>query len=50
MSTRISARGGDGNISNGGTVKLFYDTFQGAMVTDDYAGRVFDAGAGSFHE
>ncbi|MCA9613535.1 MAG: hypothetical protein KC586_12335, partial [Myxococcales bacterium] len=44
--TAVSARGGSGRTSNGGTIKLFYGTFSGTAPTQ--AGRVYDAGAGSF--
>ena len=44
----ISARGGDGNTTNGGTIKLFYDLFSGTVPDAAAAGRVFDAEAGSW--
>jgi hypothetical protein len=44
----VSARGGDGVLANGGTIKLFYGTFTGAMPAAANAGRVYDAGPGSF--
>jgi hypothetical protein len=43
---QISARGGGGSLTNGGTVKLFYGSFGGQKPAA--AGRVFDAGPGSF--
>ena len=45
---RISARGGNGKTANGGTIKLFYDTITGAKPGNANAGRVYDAGEGSF--
>jgi hypothetical protein len=42
----ISARGGSGKTSNGGTIKLFYTTLVGSKPTA--GGRVYDAGAGSY--
>ena len=44
----ISARGGDGATSNGGTIKVFYDTFGGTVPDTAAAGRLYDAGAGSY--
>ena len=44
----ISALGGDGQTSNGGTIKLFYDTFSGTRPSSSAAGRVYDAGSGSW--
>ena len=43
----ISARGGDGKTSNGGTIKLLYGTLVGTKPAASMAGRVVDAGAGS---
>ena len=48
LSQRVSARGGGGSTGNGGTIKLFYGTLVGAKPTTANAGRVYDAGAGSF--
>jgi hypothetical protein len=45
-STTISARGGNGSLANGGTIKLFYGTFSGTKPAA--AGRVYDAGPLSF--
>ena len=45
---RISARGGDGSTAVGGTIKLFYDAFVGVKPTNTNAGRIYDAGPGSF--
>lgn len=45
--TSVSARGG-GGATNGGTIKLFYGTFAGTKPAATSAGRVYDAGAGSF--
>ena len=45
---RISARGGDGSTVVGGTIKLFYDAFVGVKPTNTNAGRIYDAGPGSF--
>ncbi|GDX82429.1 hypothetical protein LBMAG42_42400 [Deltaproteobacteria bacterium] len=44
----VSARGGAADTSNGGTIKLFYDSFTGTTPAASCAGRVYDAGAGSF--
>ena len=44
----ISATGGDGQTSNGGTIKLFYDSFSGTTPSSSAAGRVYDAGSGSW--
>jgi hypothetical protein len=44
----LSARGGNARLTNGGTIKLFYETFAGTRPAATAAGRVFDAGAGSF--
>ena len=44
----LSARGGHGQTSNGGTIKLFYWTFSGTLPDGSQAGRVFDAGPESF--
>jgi hypothetical protein len=44
----LSARGGSGLTTNGGTIKLFYDTFMGTRPSPMFAGRIYDAGAGSF--
>ena len=44
----ISAVGGDGATSNGGTIKLFYDSLSGTTPGSGAAGRVYDAGAGSW--
>jgi hypothetical protein len=44
----VSVRGGDGQTSNGGTIKLFYGTFSGTLPSNTYAGRVYDAGNGSY--
>ena len=48
ITTRVSARGGNGATSNGGTIKLFYGMWTGERPATGSAGRVFDAGAGSF--
>ena len=48
VAQRVSARGGGGSTGNGGTIKLFYGTWTGAKPTTSNAGRVYDAGAGSF--
>ncbi|MFO0756426.1 MAG: hypothetical protein U0359_08040 [Byssovorax sp.] len=42
----VSARGGDGSLTWGGTIKLFYGVMNGAAPTA--AGRIYDAGPGSF--
>ena len=44
----ISARGGGGETINGGTIKLFYGNLTGTPPDIAAAGRVFDAGNGSF--
>jgi hypothetical protein len=44
----VSSRGGGGSTSNGGTIKLFYDAFVGSLPPNNKAGRIYDAGAGSF--
>jgi len=44
----ISARGGDARVDNGGTIKLFYGDLVGAPPVTDMAGRIYDAGPGSF--
>lgn len=41
----ISARGGDGALANGGTIKLFYGTLTGTKPSA--AGRIYDAGPNS---
>ncbi len=46
----ISARGADGATTNGGTIKLFYDTFSGEKPGPENAGRVHDAGPMSYDE
>ncbi|MFT5679243.1 MAG: hypothetical protein ACI8RZ_000147 [Myxococcota bacterium] len=46
----ISATGGDGQTSNGGTIKLFYDSLSGAAPSSSAAGRIYDAGSGSWQE
>ncbi len=48
ITTRVSARGGNGATTNGGTIKLFYGTWTGERPAAGVAGRVYDAGAGSF--
>lgn len=48
VAQRLSARGGAGSTGNGGTIKLFYETWSGAKPAGANAGRVYDAGAGSF--
>jgi hypothetical protein len=44
----VSARGGNASTTNGGTIKLFYDTFSGTLPDAAQAGRIYDAGAGSY--
>ena len=44
--THLSARGANGSTTNGGTIKLFYETLSGDLPTA--AGRVYDAGPDSF--
>ena len=44
----VSSRGGAGSTSNGGTIKLFYETLTGTLPPANKAGRVYDAGEGSF--
>ena len=44
----MSARGSGGSTSNGGTIKLFYDSFYGTVPSSSAAGRVYDAGGGSW--
>ena len=46
LGDRVSSRGPGANTSNGGTVKLFYNSWTGAKPTA--AGRVYDAGANSY--
>jgi hypothetical protein len=46
----ISATGGDGQTGNGGTIKLFYDSLTGSAPSSSAAGRVYDAGSGSWQE
>ena len=43
----LSVTGGDGQTSNGGTIKLFYDSLSGTAPTT-CAGRVYDAGTSSW--
>ncbi|MBM4355756.1 MAG: hypothetical protein FJ109_18525 [Deltaproteobacteria bacterium] len=45
---RISARGAAGKTSIGGTIKLFYGKYLGPKPGAANAGRVYDAGEGSF--
>ena len=44
----ISVRGGNGDATAGGTIKLFYDTLLGTTPSASCAGRVYDAGSGSW--
>ncbi len=44
----LSARGADGATSNGGTIKLFYDSLSGETPGSGNAGRVYDAGPGTY--
>jgi len=44
----LSVRGGTGLTSNGGTIKLFYDTLSGTTPNTTCAGRVHDGGSGSY--
>ena len=44
----VSSRGGNGSTSNGGTIKLFYEALTGSLPPNSRAGRVYDAGEGSF--
>jgi hypothetical protein len=44
----ISARGGNDSTTNGGTIKLFYNSFSGLLPDAAQAGRVYDAGPGSY--
>ncbi len=44
----VSALGGGASATNGGTIKLYYGAFLGTVPTA--AGRVYDAGAGSWAE
>jgi hypothetical protein len=44
----ISCRGGNGTTANGGTIKFFYNALTGNLPGAEQAGRVFDAGEGSF--
>jgi hypothetical protein len=46
----LSARAGGGGTTAGGTIKLFYDSFSGTLPDASAAGRVYDAGAGSWQE
>jgi hypothetical protein len=46
----VSARGAGGSTTNGGTIKLFYDTFSGTVPSSSSAGRVYNAGTGSWDE
>ena len=46
IGTSFSARGGTGDLTIGGTIKLFYTTLVGTKPAQ--AGRIYDAGAGSF--
>jgi hypothetical protein len=36
-------RGGNGQLSNGGTIKLFYSVFEGTPLDPAFFGRIFDA-------
>ncbi len=45
---RVSARGGNGKTDIGGTIKLFYNKYLGPKPGAANAGRVYDAGEGSF--
>ena len=49
-SGQLGGNGGNGDAQavNGGTIKLFYGTFSGVKPTTAVAGRVYDAGNGSF--
>ncbi len=44
----VSVRGGNASITNGGTIKLFYNSFEGTLPDSAQAGRIYDAGAGSY--
>ncbi len=44
----LSARSGDGGTTAGGSIKLFYDSLSGAAPDPSAAGRVYDAGPGSW--
>ncbi|MFH1468607.1 MAG: hypothetical protein ABIO70_29725, partial [Pseudomonadota bacterium] len=44
----LSARAGGGGTTAGGTIKLFYDSLSGTLPDTTAAGRVYDAGAGSW--
>ena len=46
----LSALGGGSGTTNGGTIKLFYDTLVGPAPAGSVAGRVYDAGADSWEE
>jgi hypothetical protein len=48
LGTRVSARGGNASVLNGGTIKVFYGTWTGERPGVTTAGRVYDAGASSF--
>jgi hypothetical protein len=44
----LSCRGGDDQLGNGGTIKLFYGTFTGTPLDSSWFGRVLDAGPSSY--
>jgi len=44
----LSARAGDGGTTAGGSIKLFYDTLSGSVPSTTAAGRVYDAGTGTW--
>ena len=46
----ISALGGSGRASNGGSIKYFYDVFSGTAVPSSAAGYIYDAGVASWEE
>ncbi|MCB9743500.1 MAG: hypothetical protein H6740_12930 [Alphaproteobacteria bacterium] len=45
----LSATGGDGQESNGGSIKLFYDSLSGTTPVSG-AGYIYDAGTSSWDE
>jgi hypothetical protein len=44
----ISSRGGNAETVNGGTIKLFYNLLTGSVPDNSRAGRIYNAGEGSF--